>query len=187
VSIAGSTLTLSWSDFQGGVPAQPRLDAFTATSYRVNTNYTLSVRGGQQSDFRLTAVSIHVQLDRARMWSRASARSPDLLKHEQGHFDITALLMRDLDTDLTALMRQGQTYPTQPDLARAVASVQRPAESLLTRLQSTSTTDGVYDQQTRHGTIAAEQQRWDAAFASARMSPRSKLVDCLRNQGIVLQ
>ena len=186
VSITGYSLTLRWSDFTGHVPAHARADAYTATRYDIRTNFTVRVHGGHQSDFRLSTVSIRVTLDRARMWSRPSARTTQLLKHEQGHYDITALLMRDLNTDLTALMQAGHAYPTQHALTQAIANLQQPAVALVNRLQSTATADGVYDRRTQHGTVAAAQQRWDAALGSARTSTSRKLVDCLRNHGIVL-
>jgi len=186
VSITGNTLTLSWNDFTGSVPAHARTDAYTATTYNIHTSYTMRTHGHQQSDFRLSTVSVRIALDRGRMWSRPAARTAQLLKHEQGHYDITALLMRDLDTDLTALMQAGRSFATQRELAQAIAHVQQPAESLVSRLQSTATADGVYDRQTHHGTVATAQQRWDAALASARTNAARKLVDCLRTQGIAL-
>ncbi len=187
MSITGHALTLTWQDFSGRVPANARSDAYTATSYDVQTNYSMRTNRGRQSDFLLSTVSIQVRLDRARMWSRPSAQSSQLLKHEQGHYDITALFMRDLDTDLTGLLQAGQTFPTQRDMAQAIATRQQPIVSLVNRLQSTPTADGVYDQQTNHGRDATAQGRWDTALAGARSNPATKLVDCLRNQGIVLR
>ncbi len=187
MTITGHTLTLTWQDYSGGVPANARMDAYTATSYDVRTNYSMRGNRGHQSDFRLATVSIQVRLDRARMWSRPSAQTPQLLKHEQGHYDITALAMRDLDSDLTALLQAGRTFPTQRDLEQAIANLQQPAVALVNRLQSTAIADGVYDQQTRHSRDAAAQGKWDAALASARANPAAKLVDCLRNQGIVVR
>jgi Bacterial protein of unknown function (DUF922) len=186
VSITGNTLTLRWSDFVGHVPAHSRMQAYTHTTYDIQTPYSMRVHGGHQSDFHLTQVMIRVTLDRAAMWSRPTAQTAALLKHEQGHYDITALLMRDLDTDLTALLQQGQMFPTRRDLLQAVDNLKQPAVALVNRLQSTSTTDGVYDRQTQHGTVATAQQRWDAALARARTSTATKLVDCLKNQGIAL-
>ena len=187
MTITGHMLTLTWQDYSGGVPAHARMDAYTATSYDVHTDYSMMTRGRHQSDFRLTTVSIQVRLDRARMWSRASAQSAQLLKHEQGHYDITALVMRDLDSDLTALLQAGRSFATQQDLTQAINNLQQPAASLVNRLQSTAIADGVYDQQTRHSGDTAAQGKWDAALASARASPATKLVDCLRNQGIVVR
>lgn len=185
MTIAGVMLTLKWSDFPHSAPAHARMEAYTATTYDVQTNYSMRVHGGHESDFRISTVAIRVTLDRARMWSRPAAQTPQLLKHEQGHYDITALLMRDLDTDLTALMRAGQAYATRHDLAQAIANLQQPAVAMVNRLQSTTTADGVYDRQTHHGTDAPAQRRWDAALASARSGTARKLVDCLRSQGIL--
>jgi hypothetical protein len=120
------------------------------------------------------------------MWSRPTAQTPQLLKHEQGHYDITALVMRDLDADLTALLQAGPTFPTQRDLAQAIANLQDPAVALVNRLQSTAIADGIYDQQTRHSRDTAAQGKWDAALTRARANS-AKLVDCLRSQGIVIR
>ncbi|PYV13069.1 MAG: hypothetical protein DMG21_21950 [Acidobacteria bacterium] len=187
MSITGHTLTLTWQDFLGNAPTNARSDAFTSTSYGVQTPYTMSVRQGRQSDFRLSTVSVQVKLDRAQMWSRPSARTPELLRHEQGHYDITALLMRDMHTDLTALLQSGRTFPTKQALEQAIADLQQPTVDLDDRLQSTSTADGIYDQQTDHGRNATVQGRWSTALTGARSNPATKLVDCLRNQGIVLR
>ena len=162
------------------------MQAYTHATYDIQTPYSMRVHGGHESDFRLTHVTIRVTLNRASMWSRPSAQTAALLKHEQGHYDITALLMRDLDTDLTALLQRGQTFPTRRDLVQAVDNLKQPAVALVNRLQSTLTSDGVYDRQTQHGTLATAQQRWDAAFASAGTSTTKKLVDCLKSQGIAL-
>src|SRR5213593_1885725 len=174
MTITGHTLTLAWQDYSGGVPANARMDAYTATSYDVQTNYTMQTNRGHQSDFRLATVSIQVRLDRSRMWSRPSAQTAQLLKHEQGHYDITALVMSDLDTDLTTLLQAGRTFPTQRDLAKAIANQKDPAVALVNRLQSTAIADGVYDQQTRHSRDAAAQGKWDAALARARANPAAK-------------
>jgi predicted secreted Zn-dependent protease len=187
MSISGHTLTLTWQDFLGSAPAHARSDAFTSTSYDVQTNYTMRTSQGRQSDFRLSTVSILVRLDRARMWARPSARTPDLLRHEQGHYDITALLMRDLHTDLTALLQSARTFPTKQALEQAIADLQQPTVDLDDRLQSTATAEGTYDKQTDHGRNATVQGRWNTALAGARSNSATRLADCLRNQGIVVR
>lgn len=186
MTIRGHTQTLTWHDFPGGVPAKARTDAFTATSYDVQTNYTWHAQHGRKSDFRLSTVSITVTLNRARMWSRASAQSPELLRHEQGHYDITALVMRDLDTDLTALLQSGRSYPRQEDMDQAIDDLKNPAVAIIDSLQSKPQADGIYDQQTNHGRNTQAQQKWNAAITAARANAAAGFTDALRAQGIVL-
>ena len=184
MTIRGHTQTLTWHDFPGRVPASARTDAFTATNYDVRANYIWQVQHGSKS-FRLSTVVITVTLNRARMWSRASAQSPELLRHEQGHYDITALVMRDLDTDLTALLQSGRSYPGQADMEQAIDNLKQPAIALIDRLQSTHA-DGIYDQQTNHGRTTAAQRTWNAAITAARANAAVRFTDALRAQGIVL-
>jgi len=186
MSISGHTLTITWQDFHGRVPANTRSDAFTSTSYEVKTTYTMRVHQGRQSDFQLATVSITVTLNRAQTWSRASARSADLLTHEQGHYDITALLMRDLHTDLMGLLQSARTFPTQEDLEQAIADLQQPTVDMVDHLQSTQIADGIYDQQTDHGRKAQAQRAWSAAVAAARSKSATRFTDALRTQAIVL-
>jgi hypothetical protein len=78
---------LSWSDFQGharrntGEPS-----AMTDTGFRVQ----LECRGGAL-DIRVAA-----EFYKNSSWVKAGRKSAELLRHEQGHFDITELYARKM-------------------------------------------------------------------------------------------
>lgn len=184
MTISGHTSTLAWTDFLGAVPAQAHHLAFTSTSFNVQTPFVFRMANGQQLDFRLSSVSITVTLNRTQSWAQTTGRTATLLRHEQGHYDITALLMRDLDNALAPLLQQ--TFATQQALQQAVAAVRDPLVTLHNRLQSTPTVDGTYDRQTSHGATTAVQTQWNNAFQSARASSTTQLRAALQAQGLTV-
>lgn len=194
MTLSGDTaLTLSWSDFQGSVPAQATRRAYTSTSFDIQTPYIFRVdeKSKKQKDFKLSGVTVKLTLERSEMWSQSSGKTSALLKHEQGHYEITSLLMRDLDSDLTVLFQSAQKYPTLADFQAGVAAVEKPILDLQAKLQSLKNpqggyVDGVYDQQTKDGTDATNQGKWNAAFAAARATPPKRLQDALTAQGITI-
>jgi hypothetical protein len=177
---------LTWSDFQAAVPADASHDAFTSTSFKVDTPFAYAVKSGGKTDFRLTAVQVRVTLNRAKMWSVAQKRTDKLLQHEQGHADITTLAMRDLHADLEKVRKSNKKFPTQQALEDAVAELQQPILDLIAELQSTPSSDGLYDRQTKHSADAAAQKKWDAAFKAAKTGAGTRLAAALKAQGIVV-
>jgi hypothetical protein len=123
------------------------------------------------------------------MWSQASSRTSALLAHEQGHYEITSLLVRDLDDDLTAFLQSAKTFPTLLDYTQAVDAVRQPILSLHSSLQTVQNAqggfvDGIYDQRTKDGTDATAQAKWNAAFKAARASTPVRLKAALAAQSI---
>jgi hypothetical protein len=194
MSLTGdSALTLAWSDFQGTPPASATRKAFTSTTFDIQTPFIFRVDGRtkKQTDFRVSGVTVDLTLERSKMWLQASAQTSTLLRHEQGHYEITALLMRDLESDLTALWQSKKTYPTLNDLKKDVDSIKQPILSLHTSMQSVANPkggfiDGAYDQQTKDGTDAKVQASWNAAFTAARATPPVRLTDALAAQNITV-
>jgi hypothetical protein len=104
------------------------------------------------------------------------------LRHEQGHFDITGLVARDLarrvlalslDADVVAALRDSGNSSiqrlryVQGVFRRSVAGFGRDASQLLAQLQTDPATgrDGLYDRQTRHGQDRAAQATWNNRLA----------------------
>ena len=195
MSITGDTLMLTWSDFRGVVPARANRSAFTSATFDVKTPFGFRVlRKGHrtvQTDFKLTGITVAVGLDRDQMWSLQASRSDALLKHEQGHYDLTALLMRDMERDLSALFASGRKFATQRELESAVDGAESPILSIHKQLQSLkdgqgNLVDGIYDQQTKDGTDAKVQAQWNAAFQACRSNPKSRLTDALTAQKVTI-
>jgi hypothetical protein len=185
MAMTGFSYRLSWADFPGRIPsnASASTGAFVSTSFRANAPWAYTSSNGVRT-YSVTSVACSVSLNRPSMWARAGAvRTPALLIHEQGHFEISALLMRQVDANLTALL--GQTWSSEDDINQAIRDARDPLFQIISNLQSTSTGDGTYDVSTNHG-LNAEQAKWNRAFAACRASPTGELEASLAAQGITI-
>ena len=121
-------------------------------------------------------------------WALRAARNDAvLLRHEQGHYDITGLAVRDMacnlldltfdDAILSVLAVAGTTAASRKLYVQRMykaAFEQQAAQTraLIGKLQTNPKThqDGIYDVQTRHGTHQSAQTAWDERFARLKLS-----------------
>ncbi len=170
-ALEGHDLVLAWSDFQGAVP-NPRIpgeDAYTEARFDLAYDYDYDTEHATQG-YRINQVHVRVTLERAKMWAVASGQTAALLKHEQGHYDIVALLARDLFGELTAwnAARPPKRFRKDVDLKRTADGLSRGVRTLAAQLAGLGQDVGVYDKQTNHGQDAKAQDRWDKGVAAAR-------------------
>jgi hypothetical protein len=198
----GLQRTLTWQDFGSPRPGNPPPgQRATAAQTRARPNRTIfaeHVPGTRPPQFRLRDdVVISVDLDRGQTfvnrWAldRPAPFPTDLLHHEQGHYDLVALFCRDMFVELMTLKQQSSSTP-QAVMAAAQAIFQR-FDGFI------ATVHAQYDNQTDHGNIAQQQQRWDGFVRSAFTTPRTPpmnapdgtpykvpLLDVLRQGGVIL-
>lgn len=80
---------LSWNDFRGPVPSgRDIVAAETSCGIGFETNH---VSRGSRVEFR-----VYNTFSTSRSWVRPDARVPEVLEHEQGHFDLCELYTRKL-------------------------------------------------------------------------------------------
>ncbi|MFO1371242.1 MAG: hypothetical protein U1F42_02235 [Candidatus Competibacteraceae bacterium] len=193
-TITGQNLRLQWSDFTGPVPRNRPANsiAFTSASFTIsNFNIVQAYAAigirmpNAQNDlgFVIDNLRITVTLNRSRMWSVASAQTPALLTHEQGHYDIVALVMQDLFNDLVG----------PPSILTTTQAVQQYASGKITEAQrrirvmeNQPNQEGLYDRQTNHGLNQAPQASWNRAFSNARPPVGMRFDLSLQAQGIVV-
>lgn len=170
-ALEGHDLTLGWADFKGAVPASlpPGEAAYTEARFDLAYDYEWDDERATQG-YKVNHVHVKVVLARDRMWSVAAGQTASLLKHEQGHYDLVALLARDLYTELTGWNagKSPKRFRKQVDLKRAVDSRARDTRKLIAHLDGSSRTVGVYDKQTNHGLDATAQAKWDKVLGDAR-------------------
>jgi hypothetical protein len=125
---------------------------------------------GAAHGYRVDHVQVQVEVERSLMWSVKADRSDALLQHEQGHYDIVALLGRDLYQELTGwdAGTKPRRFRTETDLKDEVARVLRRYRKHAVDLAGSSRVVGLYDKKTVHGANAKAQEQWTAALASAR-------------------
>ena len=125
------------------------------------------------------------------MKDRPQAERDWLLQHEQGHYNIAALMARDFFLDVMPL--KGKVYGKQKDALDEISKLKSSTLSKIDPLQTR------YDDDTKHGSDQAVQNRWTAmintAFTSTRTPPataadgvplKARLLDVLRAGGIVV-
>jgi hypothetical protein len=81
---------LQWSDFKGPIPDTSRFDAGT------NSGIKYSWRVAHRGDTVKITFSVRSFFDKSKSYTRNGRQAPELLAHEQLHFDITDFFARKL-------------------------------------------------------------------------------------------
>jgi hypothetical protein len=156
----GPTLTgwprqIDWSEFQEVAQRPPgeKEDAQISSNLEQPAEVGVARQGGR---FRLSAYEAVLSIDRLESWVVGSTKSDTLLAHEQGHYDITGVIARDLVRDLRALRAT-----TTAALERDVKATIRRADDLAKRLNK------LYDDQTKNSRDRDRQQKWEALIRNA--------------------
>src|SRR5262249_48650811 len=166
---------------------RPPLQAQTSSSFQETHGPVRLLNGDFSMEYRFSTVSVTVTLSRASWRVPAALGNANLLRHEQGHFDITGLIARDLcggvmslnmdEAVLAALPGAGTTPAARlraatNHLMSEVTTLHSEATRLMNRLQPPNG-NGLYDFQTNHGLNAAAQQNWDNFLSHARNTDTS--------------
>lgn len=138
---------LSWDDFQGAVRrgAPGRFAAETSCGIAIETNRVRS--------YEKVRVKVSNSFDRDRSWVRSGNANPEVLRHEQCHWDICELYTRIMQARFDAADITGANLKSE--VQRIYDEV---SNAYLARQEQ-------YEQDTRHGTIPGEQQRWEELIA----------------------
>jgi hypothetical protein len=169
--LEGHEEKLIWADFQAQAPGGSASEAaYASARFDMNFDYEWDDSHGTAHGYRVDHVQVTVEVERSLMWSVKSARTDALLQHEQGHYDIVALLGRDLYNELTGWDSgtKPKRFQKETDLKDEVKRVLRRYKKLAVDLAGSSGSVGVYDKKTAHGANAKAQEQWTAALASAR-------------------
>ena len=120
--------------------------------------------------FRLPAtLTLNVGLNRAdTMVLRTATKTPELLKHEQGHYDLLVLVIRALARELESLEADSVA-----ELGRLMTEAQQ------THADRAQALDEAYDTQTNHSRDAQAQARWDGAISAALANPQTSKISNL--------
>jgi hypothetical protein len=175
-AMVGFSHNLTWREFRSvAVSPRPPMMASTAATWR-SSPWSVHV---VDSEYRVHGARVTVALNANGSWALPAARtSATLLQHEQGHYDITALIARDwiskvldlsfgVDT-VASLNDSGKTANDHlryvfHQFEREITQFKSDADTLMARLQTDPTTgqEGLYDSQTNHSQNTAGQQIWN--------------------------
>lgn len=191
--------TLTWADFTGPADAGSANLAFTSAAFSVPS--VMAVKDLASGKFVMDDnITVTITFNGAKSWKKMEEinakkkRTPaQILKHEQGHYDIVALLARDLFIDLMQL--KSKQYAGQAELNKDVAPILAKYNGTAQKIFNK------YDEKTEsdHGENGPGQTKWDGFFQSASSTPRTPaqsapdgtsyklpLLDVLKSNGIVI-
>lgn len=131
---------LSWNDFKGPVVTQNDESA-AATCCSIGLTVDNDAAGEP-------VINVYNSFYINKSWVKEDARIESVLVHEQGHFDLCELYTRKLRTRVATIDLKSAT--AKEDLMNIYSAL---SDEYETRQQA-------YEQETAHGTIIHEQERW---------------------------
>jgi hypothetical protein len=155
---------LTWSDFnqQLGQPG----GANEYAQIHPDTTFTNLRMGRNGRSVTIASLDVTIRLIPSDCWVVVSRKTDELLKHEQGHYDIMAIAARALYNRLLTLSENSTR-----DLHNYMNDIR---ENFRTNVRNA---DSRYDTQTNHGINTTVQQSWDRAIATVKANPNGVLTD----------
>jgi hypothetical protein len=156
MALKGWPRTISWQDFATS-PARPRGATVAA---HIEGEWRNPPREPfrfvhERSGWRLDNVNLVVVINSHQTWVVQGQETPELLQHEQGHWDITGLLAREAHQAYEQLR------------ARTMRELNKQTQRIQTRLQTKAARlNRKYDDATNHGIDRTAQQTWDSLIAT---------------------
>ena len=163
---------LAWSDFK----AEPNSSSFEDSSSKIKYHYTWTVNS-ETSDgkiyFLIDNIQLSTQFLRHLSWVREKQASVELLKHEQGHFDLAESLRHIITADFQNEFKdkkfptRGQNEEQQKQFAREDSGLMI-SKRLEKWYNDFSQQRTKYDKMTEFGHNLKKQQEYDKKFAKLR-------------------
>ena len=182
-AMTGFPRTLIWDNFRDvSTSLEPPLLAHTSATFALSS-WSVHLAQGV---YRVRGARVAVTLNAPGTWATPAAKaSTDLRVHEQGHYDFTGLIARDLirsvlnlsaDASVVSVLRDAGNTPADHlryvgrQFTADIARLGREANALLARLNTDPATgrDGLYDTQTNHGDTTAAQDAWNERLSRTK-------------------
>jgi hypothetical protein len=147
---------LEWGDFQGPVPPNSPNDAesHVSTGYSYGSS-TITPDGSGGYTATPNGLTTSAEFDKRKSWVKPGSQTPELLEHEQYHFDIAQHWAKELEKLQKGVTGSGATPQAASDdlnkkLDEKAAACNKDCEAL----------QDAYDKETDHGTNAEKQKEW---------------------------
>ncbi len=159
---------LNWSDFKAESNPAVFEDAHSVIKYQ----YTWTVDSENFGDgikFSIKNIRLSTGFYRHLSWVRLPMATPELLNHEQGHFDLAELLRIHI-TEKIQSMVENKWYPTRGQNDEQRKQFAREDSGILVAKEITKWEKYIlekqqeYDEQTEYGQIAEKQLEYDLKF-----------------------
>lgn len=150
---------LSWKDFSGKPDANSSFDAFT--SFKFQTHYNNLRFDKDTAD--LSAFTIDLEFDVPKSWVKKGKQTDYLLKHEQGHFDISILMVHELLAQVKSA--RFTKFNFQSGINKLVNVISEKYRKM----------GLAYDKETDHSKNITGQLKWDAFIEKALEESKTNL------------
>lgn len=188
--LSGLFRTLKWSDFSGPQPASnpDNMWAQAAPEFSPKGISTTSNGSGSTQSWSLAdSVLVSITFNSAKSWVLPSVKKETadeqarLLKHEQGHYDLVALLARDMFLEFMQL--KNARLSSSSAVANEVRAVHSRYANIAQPLQD------LYDSksQTDHGRNQANQDKWNGYIKTAFTTERTPRIVAPDNKAYKLE
>ena len=163
---------LSWSDFQ----AEPNPAVYEDSSSKIKYHYTWTVDSemiDRQVLYFINDIQITTQFLKHLSWFRSQQANDNLLKHEQGHFDMAESFRPEILQAIKEKL-QGKRFPTrgQNDEQRKQFAKENSGILIAHELESWSEKlhkkSEQYDKETNFGTDLEAQKIYNERFSVLR-------------------
>jgi hypothetical protein len=170
INVVANPALLTWANFQV-VDASPDLSGDEVAQIHPEMQFPSNVQTvPTKGIFQLNSFTVTVApVQKDTIILRSAAQTPELLKHEQGHYDLVILVARAVARELGSL--------SDPSSSGLVTKVQATRQTHLSRSRAL---DSAYDRQTDHGKDVAAQSSWNLAIMAAMGNPASATVKGLQ-------
>jgi hypothetical protein len=139
---------LQWSDFKGTPDESSPYFAYTA--WKTNVKFSGVRFEGEKaivSGFEMT-----VEFDENKSWVKKGKESDELLKHEQGHFDVGLLYMRDVLSSFPSVSFTRTNF--KEEFKNFIEAIHKKYADMGKQ----------YDSETNHSILRDTQAKWNSFF-----------------------
>lgn len=168
MSLTNFNKILTWNDFNklSVRPPGKSEDAVISATWRIDADQL--ARKGNAIILEKYTVEIYLVADNCTVLtgSVTGPKSAELLKHEQGHFDIIALGAREFNNKVSKL-----SASTEIELTKKIDELNK------TISDKTNVVDERYDTVTNHSMNTSVQQTWDQKIDAAKKNPKGTVED----------
>ncbi len=161
MSLNNFSYSVSWSDFTSK-PSRPHGEDEDA---RIKISYPYSYDLGRNKNaIIVSAAEMNIGTVSVACWAVSSQMSNDLLAHEQGHYDITALGAREFYNTLLTLSAK-----SEKDIKAAIKKENGKIQKKIDEVNK------LYDDKTDHSQNKSVQQQWNKQIAAEKQKPNGSL------------